>query len=638
MSVLPSPSNTSAPESQGFKANLDDLFLRFAVAPDRQMTINTAPLQAQAIQTSETPEDFQQEFGQIYSRTDFAGGSGLDKAHRRNAADTDFQRFWDSKGVDVFSGKEVGQEYNISLLHDTTELSSSSNSNLYMEELGGSIFFADSDVLKRIDTPTAASVTVTSETAPSAGNAITGMAVLGTQLYLVANGVIYKRTAASTYSTFNSTKTFSKIWSMKGRIVASDTSGDLYQVTSASSPTTMKTLPTGTEWTDLADGGAVVLGAASDGYIYSFTDESSSLTLKGQTFIEGEVPNAIDAAQGFIFYGTYQNTASGKIGRLYRAEITNANSLYVLINAQLIKQWGDGDTTIDQAPYKIISTRDSIFTGIKDSATVTNLWRYYLPTGGIARDIEFAEGGIVEGISVFSDRLFATVATGGLYREQTTYVSTGYVITALADFFTSEKKQWVGAKLNTNVVSSGSVKLFTSTIAADINNPTAATWREQVSIFSGTGGDEEVMTLVDGRWIAGKIEINTDDTTQSPEMLSFAIRGFQLVNDLVVDMPINISDQVERPFRKALQVKGQGDLVYQALRNKEGKNVQLEIFRPDTLLRGIIENVSSPIEEISARGSVTMYCLVRFRGSKVIQTSSSGVGLGIELLGVGKLG
>ena len=161
MSVLPSPSNTSAPESQGFEANLDDLFLRFAVAPDRQMSINTAPLQAQAIQTSETPEDFQQEFGQIYSRTDFAGGSGLDKAHRRNAADTDFQRFWDSKGVDVFSGKEVGQEYKVSLLKGTEELSSSTNTNLYMEEMGGSIFFADSDVLKRIDTPTATSITVT---------------------------------------------------------------------------------------------------------------------------------------------------------------------------------------------------------------------------------------------------------------------------------------------------------------------------------------------------------------------------------------------------------------------------------------------------------------------------------------------
>ena len=636
MAVLPSPSNTSAPESQGFEANLDDLFLRFAVGPGRQMNINTAPLQAQAIQTSETPEDFQQEFGQIFSRTDFAGGSGLDKAHQRNANPNDFQRYWDSKGIDVFSGKEVGQEYKVSLLHDTDEVQTTTGTNLYMQELGGEIFYADGAVLKKVSTPLTG--TVSDDGTPSAGNNITGMAVLGSKLYLVANGDIYVRNSAGSYATYNTHKTFDKLWSMKGRLVASATNGELHEVAATSSPPTMKALPSGSSWTDVADGGAVVLATADDGYIYSFADESSTLTLKGQTFVEGEVPNAIDAAQGLIFYGTYQNTASGKIGRLYVAEITNANNLYVLVNAQLIKQWGDGTTTLNQAPYKIISTRDSIYTGIVDSASKTNLWRYYLPTGGIARDVEFAESGIVEGLAVFSDRLFATVSGGGLYKESTNYVSTGYVITPLADFFTSEKKQWVGAKLNTNVVTSGSVKLFTSTIAGDINNSDAATWAEQVSIFSGTGGDEEVMTLVDGRWIAGKIEINTDDVTQSPEMLSFAIRGFQLVNDLVVDMPINISDQIERPFRKALRVQGQGDLVYQALRNKEGKNVQLEIFRPDTLLRGIIENVSSPIEEISPRGSVTMYCLVRFRGSKVVKTSTSGVGLGIELLGVGQLG
>ncbi len=83
--------------------------------------------------------------------------------------------------------------------------------------------------------------------------------------------------------------------------------------------------------------------------------------------------------------GSYENTVSGKIGRLYRAEITNANSLYVLVNAQLLKQWGDGATTLDQAPYKIVSTRDSIYTGIIDSGSKTNFWRHYLPTGGIAR-------------------------------------------------------------------------------------------------------------------------------------------------------------------------------------------------------------------------------------------------------------
>jgi len=635
MAVLPSPANTSEPQAQGFEANIDDLFLRFAVGPGRQMNINTAPLQAQAVQTSETPEDFQQEFGQIYSRVDFSGGSGLDKAHQRQAGETGFSRFWDSNGVDVFSGKQVGQEYNVGLLKSTEEVVTSSETNLLMQELDGTVYFADGEVLKKITTPLTGSSST--DGTPSAGNDITGLAVLGTRLYIVANGAIVYRASSGSYSAYNSDQTYDKIWSIKGRIVASDTSGVLYDV-SGGTDSAIKTLPTGRTWTDMCDAGAVALATATDGYIYSFADESSTLALKGQTFVEGEVPNAIDAAQGIIFYGTYESTASGKIGRLYRSEITNSNNLYVLVNAQLIKQWGDGTTTLDQAPYKIVSTRDSIFTGIIDSASKTNFWRYYLPTGGIARDLEFGESGVVKGIAVYSDRLFATVSGGGIYRETTNYVTTGYIITALADFFTSEKKQWVGAKLNTNDVSSGTVKLSTSTIATDINDSSATTWTEQITINSGTGGEEEVMTLVNGRWIAGKIDITTDDQAQSPELLSFALRGFQLVNDLIVDIPVNISDQIERPFRKRLKINGQGELVYQALRSKEGKNVQLEIFRPDTLLRGIIENVSSPIEELSPRGSVTTYCLVRFRGSKVIQISTSGEGLGIALLGVGRLG
>ena len=640
MAVLPSPSNTSEPQAQGFEANLDDLFLRFAVGPGRQMNINTAPLQAQAIQTSETPEDFQQEFGQIYSRTDFSGGSGLDKAHKRNASEMDFSRFWDSSGIDVFSGKAVGQEYKVSLLNSTEEVTTSSETNLYAQQLDGTIFYADGAVLKKITTPLTGSTST--DGTPSAGNDITGLAIMGNQLFIVANGVVYQRTGAGTYGSYNSDNTYSRLWSAKGRLIASDTSGVLYEIepssASAGADNTIHSLRNGRSWTDVCDAGAVVLATADDGYIYSLADESSNLTLKGQTFIEGEVPNAIDAAQGLIFYGTYENTASGKIGRLYRAEITNANSLYVLVNAQLIKQWGDGTTTLDQAPYSIISTRDSIYTGIKDTASKTNLWRYYLPTGGIARDLEFAEGGIVKGLTVFSDKLFATVSGGGIYRETSNYVSSGYIITALGDFFTSEKKQWVGAKLNTQDVSSGTVQLSTSTIATDINDSSSSTWQSQVVINSGTGGEEEVMTLVSGRWIAGKIDITTDDQAQSPGLLSFAIRGFQLVNDLVVDIPVNISDQIERPYRKRIKVNGQGELVYQALRNKEGKNVQLEIYRPDTLLRGIIENVSSPIEEISPRGSVTTYCLVRFRGSKVIQISTAGEGLGIALLGTGRLG
>ena len=148
MAVLPSSANTSNPKALGYEANIDDLYLRFAVGPGRQMNINTAPLQAQAIATSETPEDFQQEFGQTYSRNDFSGGSGLDKAHQRQAGETAYSRFWDSSGVDVFSNKEPGKEYKLTLLNSTEEVTSSTETNLYMEELDGTIFFSDGAVLK----------------------------------------------------------------------------------------------------------------------------------------------------------------------------------------------------------------------------------------------------------------------------------------------------------------------------------------------------------------------------------------------------------------------------------------------------------------------------------------------------------
>ncbi len=95
------------------------------------------------------------------------------------------------------------------------------------------------------------------------------MAVLGTRLYLVANGNIVYRASSGSYTNYNTDQTYDKIWSIKGRIVASDTSGVLYDV-SGGTDSAIKTLPTGRTWTDMCDAGAVALATATDGYIYSF--------------------------------------------------------------------------------------------------------------------------------------------------------------------------------------------------------------------------------------------------------------------------------------------------------------------------------------------------------------------------------
>ena len=659
MAVLPSPSNTSQPEAQGFEANLDDLFLRFAVGPGRQMNINTAPLQAQAIQTSETPEDFQQEFGQIYSRTDFSGGEGLDKAHRRNGTDRDFSRYWDSKGIDVFHGDE-DTGYNAHLLYDVEQktLTLTDTNNYIAQTTNGYLYITDdNDVYQSTDNGD----TWSAMSSTGITYKIHGITAFGDDLFLVSGDggtnkelFFYDQSADTwTNESLGSSFTgyFTGIWFSKGTLFVSGKS-DTAEYLWESSPFTKnfsgdfqavnaltQTEPTH-EFTDVIDAGAVVLAGNTDGNIYSLKLDGGSWSLKGQTKLSFEEIHSLAATEGLVFIGT--KGSQSQTGRFYSAEVTVADNLYVLANRQLIKQWDNG---IDLTPNSMFVTRDSVYMGVHESATTTYLWRYFLPTAGIARDIGITHASnttsVVTGITQAGTTVpkFVFVSSGqGVYKELDTYVSTGYIVTALADFYTSEKKQWVGAKLNTNGVSAGTVELATSTIPTDIDNIDSPTWQTQITIASGVGGDEEVLELVDGRWITAKLTITTTDTSQSPELLSFAIRGFQLVNDLVVDMPINISDQIERPFRKALRINGQGELIYQALRNKEGKNVQLEIFRPDTLLRGIIENVSSPIEEISPRGSVTQYCIVRFRGSKVIATSSSGQGLGIQLLGVNNLG
>jgi hypothetical protein len=81
-------------------------------------------------------------------------------------------------------------------------------------------------------------------------------------------------------------------------------------------------------------------------------------------------------------------------------------------------------------------------------------------------------------------------------------------------------------------------------------------------------------------------------------------------------IPINISDRVERPGRKPLKVKGLGDTLYKALRSKEGDSVTLEIFEPQEIIRGVVEQISYPIQSNDVVGSDTMYAIITVRGTR----------------------
>ena len=632
MPRLTTQAEVSNPKRKGYDFRIDNQLYRAAITNNQQMTIQSSDVADASVNVRQNPEDFTSNLGRVFSRNNFSGGSNLDTAHRRDGTEKDVIRFWDSQGIDVF-GKDLGESYNIQLLNTTDNkrsLSSSDNDN-YMAVVGTTIYVSDDATLYK--STDGGQTFSTQSTGLTAGYHIKGLAAHGDLLYIVANngsaGEIETLTSGGTSTQKSTAQIFDGIWSVKGLFLVSAGTG-LYQYDGATTVSSaVVTLPSGQTWTDVADIGAVVLATATDGRIYSLKDVSGTFTPKGQTEITNEIPTCVAESNGIVFYGTKEDqTGSKKIGRLYRANLRVADDLYVLGDNQLIKEW-DADG-IDNSPKEIYNTRDSIYVGIKESGSTSFLWRYYLPTAGIARYYKAAAGGIIESINKVDENFIFTVGGSGVYLQTSNFEETGFLITPPADFFTAESKQFVGAEIETEELTSGeSVDVFISNKFESINDSSDSTWQLELSQQSGTGGEEVQLQRV-ARYVTAKIELNGNGTS-TPKFKSIQIRALARPELVVVQIPVNISDRVERPYRKPIRVKNLGETIYQSLKQKEGDAVTLELFDPAEIIRGVVEKISYPIQSNPNIGSVTQYAILTVRGTR--QQTFSQVTSG-DILGV----
>ena len=632
MPRLTTQAEVSNPKRKGYDFRIDNQLYRAAITNNQQMTIQSSDVADASVNVRQNPEDFTSNLGRVFSRNNFSGGSNLDTAHRRDGTEKDVIRFWDSQGIDVF-GKDLGESYNIQLLNTTDNkrsLSSSDNDN-YMAVVGTTIYVSDDATLYK--STDGGQTFSTQSTGLTAGYHIKGLAAHGDLLYIVANngsaGEIETLTSGGTSTQKSTAQVFDGIWSVKGLFLVSAGTG-LYQYDGATTVSSaVVTLPSGQTWTDVADIGAVVLATATDGRIYSLKDVSGTFTPKGQTEITNEIPTCVAESNGIVFYGTKEDqTGSKKIGRLYRANLRVADDLYVLGDNQLIKEW-DADG-IDNSPKEIYNTRDSIYVGIKESGSTSFLWRYYLPTAGIARYYKAAAGGIIESINKVDENFIFTVGGSGVYLQTSNFEETGFLITPPADFFTAESKQFVGAEIETEELASGeSIDVFLSNKFESINDSSDSTWQLELSQQSGTGGEEVQLQKV-ARYITAKIELNGNGTS-TPKFKSIQIRALARPELVVVQIPVNISDRVERPYRKPIRVKNLGETIYQSLKQKEGDAVTLELFDPAEIIRGVVEKISYPILDNPNIGSVTQYAILTVRGTR--QQTFSQVTSG-DILGV----
>ena len=630
----------SKPKQYGYDIQLDDVLLRTAIGPNAQMTIQSSDVQESGINVRQNPEDFTSNLGRIYSRNNFKSGQGLDTAHRSNGNPDDVNRFWDSKGIDVFHAEDE-TSYHIHLLHETADVNvrgadtTFAGTNNYMTQTtDGKIWVTDNTSVYYSTDGT--SWTEVDSATNNATHNFTGIAAFGNKLFLTtANGttdsqlIEFDGTSTWTVQTTaqSSAGGLTGVWFVKNRLWITGNDGTAEYIWEASpfnkswsgsdlqdADSIVEVEPTH-EFTGIIDGGAAVLAASTDGTVYSFKLSSGSFVNQGQTKIPFEQVHSIAASEGIIFLGTKEEGGNSTgVGRLYRTELVAVDDLYVLANRQLIKEWIY--TGIDATPHAMFVSRDSVYMGVQEDTSEVNLWRYYLPTGGLARDLLTTGNSFVYGITQNAGKFVISVSGSDVYKEQSTYVSEGYLITSAADFFTAESKQFVGAEISTvNMPANTEVELLYSTKFEALNNPNDSSFVSALTQISGTGDVEKQIAEV-SRYIVGKVVLKSTNNVSTPEVKSVQFRALARPELVVAQIPINISDRVERPGRKPIRVKGLGEALYRALRDKEGTSVTLELFEPTEIIRGVVEQISYPIQSNEVVGSDTHYAIITVRGTR----------------------
>ena len=617
------------PKRYGYDLKIDNLLLRTAISPDRQITIQSSDVQSgQQVNVKQNPEDFTSNLGRIYSRNNFSAGQGLDTAHRADGQPDDVNRFWDSKGVDVFHGDDE-TSYNLHLLYTTLvqNKSFSGTNNHVTQTTNGHIYVTDTTNIHKYD---GTNWTTIDATTSGATHNFTGIAAFGNGFYATTanttSGSQLIKYDGSSYTVLTTAQSSSGgltgVWYVKNRLWITGNDGtaeyiwekspfDAWVVGNLADADSIVEVEPTHSFTNIVDGGAAVLAASTDGTVYSFKLASTVFVNQGQTKIPFEEIHSIAATEGIVFIGTKE--VSRNVGRLYRLELVAADNLYVLANRQLIKEW---ITAVDTTPKSMFVSRDSVYIGIKEATNKTNLWRYYLPTGGIARDLQTAGNGFVTGIVQSNGKFLICVSGSDVYKETSTYESEGYLMLSAADFFTAESKQFVGAEMSTIALSSNtSVDLKYTTKFEDLDNPETATFTTAITQASGTGDVEKQIAEV-SRYIIGKVILKSSDGVSTPKVKSVQFRALARPELVVAQIPINISDRVERPGRTPITVKGLGDKLYSALRDKEGDSITLELFQPKEIIRGVIEQITYPVISNNNKGSDTTFAIITVRGTR----------------------
>jgi len=464
----------NAPDSTNWDCAIGDLTFLLGTSQQNPFVRETADFRRQRIDTERNPGEQSIDSGYwVRSQPSWHYGSGLSTAEPLEANEEESQfRYKEGGGVNPWTAGEL------TLLNETASVHSSSATNMSVLGVQTGVLFREDAVLTYIDN----AGTATAVTWGGTGN-IGSMTDTG-QYYLVSNDTgIYRGDLPSGTGTLiynnKSTPSYTLIRWIKSRVMYAD-GVDIHEITdltpsSASLPTALFSHPNSDwEWTDFADGPTSI-------YVSGYSLENSAIyrigisttattTTLSQPVIVAEMPRGEDILSMYSYVGSF--LIIGTTNGVRVASINDDGSLTI---GPLVVTDAPVDDAVAFGSFVYVTTRDKGNAG--DRTQRAGLFRIDLGQTLNNNPLNFAHAadltipssstatGNAVSVTTSDDKIWfcVTGTDGGVFKQQDTFVDSGWIETGRIRLGTVERKGWRDIRLLSKSGFAGTSTAYAST-------------------------------------------------------------------------------------------------------------------------------------------------------------------------------